>query len=99
MKTSARGDEALDGVAARVGLEVDRQRLLAAVEPGEVGAGAVHDVVVLAREVAAVGPLDLDHARAEVGEVAAGERDGDRLLDGHHRQSFERLHVTIEHVA
>ena len=50
-----------------------------------------HGVVVVAREVTALGPLDLDHPGAEVGEVAGGQWHGDRLLDGNDRQSFERF--------
>ena len=38
-------------------------------------------MVVLAGEVAAVDALDLDDARAEIGEMAGGERRGHRLLD------------------
>jgi hypothetical protein len=40
----------------------------------------VHAVVVVAREVADLRPLDLDHARAEVGELARAERRRDRLF-------------------
>lgn len=38
--------------------------------------------VVGAREVAAVGALDLDHPGAEVGELAGGEGGRDGLFDG-----------------
>ena len=72
------------------GLEVDRDRLLAAVEPDEMRSGAVHDVVVAAGEVAAVDAFHLDHPRAEVGEVAGGQRCGNGLLDGDYGESLER---------
>ena len=75
-------DQAPHDATALLGLEVDGERLLAAVEPDEVRSGAVDDVVVAAGEVAAVDAFDLDHARAEVGEVAGGQRRGDGLLDG-----------------
>src|SRR6185312_4802531 len=60
--------------------EVERDRFLAAVEPDEMRAFAVHDVVVVAREVA-FGPLDLDDARAGVGQAAGALRRGDGLFD------------------
>ena len=72
------------------GLEVDRDRLLAAVEPDEMRPGAVHDVVVTAREVAAVDAFHLDHPRAEVGEIAGGQRRCNRLLDGDDGESLQR---------
>ena len=37
-------------------------------------------LVVVAREIADAGPLDLDHARAEIGELARRERRRDRVL-------------------
>ena len=64
-------------------LEIERQRFLRAIEPDEVARQSADGLVVAAREVPAVGPLDLDHARAEVGELARRERRGDRLLDRH----------------
>src|SRR5690606_7641545 len=54
-------------------LQVGDVRFLAPVEPHEVGAVAVHHVVVAAREVSS-GALDLDHARTGVGHLARGER-------------------------
>ena len=45
-------------------------------------AGAVDHVVVAAGEVPSVDALDLDHPRAEVGEIAGGQRGSDSLLDG-----------------
>ena len=74
-------DQAADDLAALRGLEVDGERFLAAVEPDEVRAGAVDDVVVAAREVAAVDAFHLDDAGPEVGEVAGGQRGSDGLLD------------------
>src|SRR3569832_544854 len=37
-------------------------------------------IVVGAREVAHAGALDLDHARAEIGQLPRAERRGDRML-------------------
>ena len=56
---------------------------------------AVDRCIVAACEVAAVGPLDLDDARPEVGEVARGERRRDRLLDGDDGDVFKRKHFLI----
>ena len=49
--------------------EIEHDRFLAAVEPDEIRALAVHDVIVVAREIA-LRPLDLDDARAGVGQPA-----------------------------
>ena len=51
-----------------------------------------HALVVAAREVAHAGTLDLDDARAEVGELARGERRGDRVLERDDGDAFERFH-------
>ncbi|MER6765122.1 MULTISPECIES: hypothetical protein [Amycolatopsis] len=47
-------------------------------------------VVVLAGEVSAVCSFDLDHARAEIGESAGGQRGGDGLFDGDDGESVQR---------
>ena len=51
--------------------------------------------VVAAGEVADARPLDLDHAGPEVGELAAGVRRGDRLLQRHHREATKGLHEEL----
>src|SRR5690606_5445550 len=61
-------------------LDVDGERLLAPVQPDEIGAEAVDIVVVIPGEVAVL-PLQLDHARARVGEPAAEEGSGHGLLE------------------
>ena len=73
-----------------VGLgEIEDDRLLAAVEPDEIARLAVGDIVIAAREVA-LRPLDLDHARAGVGEPAGAHRRGDGLFERDHEEAFER---------
>jgi hypothetical protein len=67
--------------AARV-LEVEGDRLLAAVRPDEVRGQSVDGGVVGPREVTAVRALHLDHAGAEIGELTGGEGRGDRLFNG-----------------
>ena len=63
-------------------LEIERNALLAPVEPDEIARLAVHRSVVRAGEVARARPLDLDDPRPEVGELPGGERRRDRLLKG-----------------
>ena len=75
--------------------EIEHQRFLAAVEPDEIRALALRasagrgwhgELVVVAREVA-LGALDLDHARAGVGEPARAHGRRHRLLQRHHQQA------------
>jgi hypothetical protein len=49
--------------------------------------------VVAAREIANVGPLDLDHASAEVRKLTCGERSGNRLLQRNYRNAVEGSHA------
>ncbi len=53
--------------------------------------GAVHDMVVVAGEVAAVDSFDLDHAGAEVGQVPCCHRSGYGLLEGDDGDAVEWL--------
>ena len=73
-------------------LHVEREAFLGAVGPDEVRREAAHALVVAAREIAHAGPLDLDDARAEVGELARRERRGDRVLERDDGDAFERSH-------
>ena len=50
---------------------------------------AVHDVIVMAREIA-LRALDLDDASAGVGQPAGALRRGDCLFDGDDEEAFER---------
>ncbi len=64
-----------------VGLaEIEHHRLLAAIEPDEMCALAVHDIIVGAGEIA-LRPLDLDDARTGVGHAAGALRRRHGLLD------------------
>ena len=76
-----RGSAACSTSAARGLLQVQRQAFLGAVGPDEVRGQAAHALVVAAREVAAARALDLDHARAQVGQLARGERRGDGVFE------------------
>src|SRR6185295_2736989 len=69
--------------------QVEDNRLLAAVKPDEVGALAVRERVVSAREIT-LRPLDLDHARARVREAARAGRRRDRLFERDDEKAFKR---------
>ena len=73
-------------------LQVERQALLRAVRPDEMRGQPAHALVVGAREVAHARTLDLDHARAEVGELARAEGRGDRVLEGDDGDAVQRAH-------
>jgi hypothetical protein len=60
---------------------VERQAFFRAVEPDEIRGLALDGLIVVARKVADAGALDLDHARAEIGELARREWRRDRLLE------------------
>ena len=77
-------------------LDVEDDRFLAAVEPDEPGALAIHHMIVKPREIA-LRPLDLDDARARVGEPAGGEGRGDGLLDRDHQEACERPFGSLAH--
>ena len=73
-------------------LHVQREALLRAVGPHEVRRESAHALVVAAREVAHAGALDLDHARAQIRQLARREGrrncmfqcdDGDSLQGSH----------------
>ena len=68
--------------------EIEHHRFLAAIEPDEIGALAVDMVVVMAREIA-FRALDLDHARARVGEPAGRLRRRHRLFERNHEDAGE----------
>ena len=69
--------------------EIEHHRLLAAIEPDEMRALAVHDVIVMAREIA-LRALDLDDASAGVRQPAGALRRGDCLFDRDDEEAFER---------
>ena len=68
--------------------EIEHDRFLAAIEPDEIRALAMHMIVVMAREVA-LRPLDLDHARAGIGEPAGRLRRRHRLFERDHEDAGE----------
>ena len=71
-------------------LDVGDQALLAAVQPDEIAGQAVGRLVVAAREVA-FRALDLDDARAGIGEAGAAIRRGDRLFERDDEQVGEGM--------
>src|SRR5690606_34290129 len=87
----ARDERIEDRPGLRV-LHVERQALLGAVGPDEMRRLPAHALVVAAREVAAARALDLDHARAEVGELARAVRRRDCVLQGDYGDAVEGSH-------
>jgi hypothetical protein len=53
---------------------------------------AAHPLVIGAREVAHAGALDLDHAGAQVGQLARAERRGDRVFQGNDGDAIQGSH-------
>ena len=68
-------------------LEIEGERLLAPVEPDEIGREALDRGVVGAGEVAPAGPLDLDDFGAEIGQMPGAERSGNGLFEREHANS------------
>ncbi len=78
------GAQDLDGFGL---LEIEGERLLAPVEPDEIGREALHGGVVGAGEIAAAGALDLDDFGAEIGQMPGAERSGNGLFEREHANS------------
>jgi len=76
--------EFLQDRARRRMLDVEGQALLRAVGPGELARHPVHHIIIIAAEIAFAGPLDLDDPRTPVGQMPAGERCRDGLLQRDH---------------
>jgi len=77
-----RGDQCLHRPLARIGLQVEGNRLLGPVEPDEVRGHPLDRLVIVAGEVAQTWALHLDDAGTEVGELTGGKRGCHGLLDG-----------------
>jgi hypothetical protein len=78
-------EQPFENIAALRGFEVERDRFLAPVDRGEIGRFSVFERAVLARVVALLRRLDLDHPRAQLGHQhrAIGTReDAGEIDDG-----------------
>jgi hypothetical protein len=84
------GDQAREQLVVDRVLDVENDGFLAAVEPYEIAALAPCGAVVAACEIA-FRPLDFDDPCAGVGKPTGAQRCGDRLLDRHNQDTFERL--------
>src|SRR5690606_19883399 len=62
---------------------------LGPVGPDEVRGQAVDALVIAPGEIAGAGPLDLDHAGAEIGQLARTERRGDGVFEADHGDAVE----------
>src|SRR6266702_2988276 len=56
----------------------------------------MHALIVAAREIAGAGALDLDHARAEIGELARTERRGDCVFERDDLDTVEWSHCVSQ---
>src|SRR5258706_541401 len=63
--------------------------------PRRTSAARMEEKAYMPAAMSAAGTLDLDDARAQLGELARGERPGDDLLERHHRDSLERPHENV----
>ena len=61
-------------------LDVQRQAFLGTVGPHEMRGQALDPFVIAAGEIAGPGTLDLDHAGAEIGQLARAEGRGDGVF-------------------
>jgi len=77
-------------LAVPVVLDVQRDRFLAPVQPGEIGALAVHGRIVSARKVAAALSFYLYHARPRIRQPRRAERGRHRLLERDDERAGER---------
>ncbi len=84
--------------------EIEHDRFLAAIEPDEIAAFAVNQIVIAAGEVA-LRPLDLDDARAGVRKPAAAhrrrhglfERDDEEAGEGESHSHSRRFPGAAQH--
>ena len=88
MNTSALASIASSSALSSGLVRSSTTRFLAAVEPDEIGALALRQRVIAAREIA-LRPLDLDDARAGVGEAARAHRRGDGLFERDDENAFQ----------
>ena len=73
-------------------LDVQREAFLGAVGPDEVRRQAAHAFVIASREITHPGAFDLDHPRAEIGQLAGREGCGDRMFERNDGNAGKRSH-------
>src|SRR3546814_6233281 len=81
-----RGDDPAEKRSVGSVLDVKRDRLLAPVEPGEIGALAMY-VIIIASRALALGTLDLYDPGTRIGETRGAMRRGDGLFTRDDRDS------------
>src|SRR3546814_376844 len=86
-----RGDDPAEKRSVGSVLDVKRDRLLAPVEPGEIGAFAMYDIIIASREIA-LGTLDLYDPGTRIGETRGAKRRGDGLFKRDDRDSGKWPH-------
>src|ERR1700674_782021 len=85
-------DQAREDVTGIGSFEVECERFFRSVQPHEVARKSVHRGVVAPCEIAAVWTLDLDHPRAEIGELPGGKWRRYCLFDRDHGNAIQRPH-------
>src|SRR4029453_13497927 len=92
---SARDEPGEDIFRCRM-LDVEGEALLGAIQPDEVRAQALHRRVVIAREIAYLRPLDLDHASAQIRKLPRSKRRRYGLFQRDDSDSVEGTHEKVE---
>jgi hypothetical protein len=82
--------EAVQNLSGGFLFQVQGKRLFGTVDPDEVAGKTLDDGIIGPGEVSGLRALHLDDPRAHVGELARGERRGDRLLQRDDRDALQR---------
>ena len=69
-------------------LDIQREAFFGAVGPDKVRGQAAHTIVIATRKVAHARAFDFDDACAHVGQLARGERRGNRMFKRDDRDAF-----------
>src|SRR5262249_41911834 len=83
------GDQGAKPLAILRSRKIEDDGFLATVQPDEIARLALRRIIIAARKIA-LRPLDLDDARARIGEAARAIGSRDRLLDGDDQETLER---------
>jgi len=91
------GQQGIEDAVGGLLLEVEGQAFLGAVGPHEVRGQAVDALVVATGKVAAARAFDLDHAGAQVGQLAGAERRGDGMFQADDGDAVQRAGCSLGH--
>src|SRR5262249_60979181 len=82
--------QAIQYLSGRKLFQIESQRFLGAIRPDKMTGHAAHRSVVSAGKVANFGTLDLDYARAEIGQVTSCQRRRYCLLERNDSDTLQR---------